>query len=134
MIQIEGKIIGFDQIEKAINDYMLEIANRLKSIGESYISHSKTFGSYQNRTNRLRGAHSYRVSLDGRVLFEYIGSLPGGEINPTRELFDENMTNKGLQLLVGDGMNYASFVEGKGFNVSDSGFRLVENQVRNIFK
>jgi len=129
MIKIELDFGEVDkEVEKAIRDIKLEAARELSKIGEMYIATSREKGNYQNRTGVLRNANSYRVYLDGKSISELVSE------NETSEMFDKMKSNSGLQLIVGNGMEYASFVEGKGFDVSTSGFLKVMEEVQKLIK
>ncbi|MDR3142702.1 MAG: hypothetical protein LBU37_13400 [Tannerellaceae bacterium] len=105
----------------------------LHNIGENYITRAKESGNYQDQSASLRNAHSYRIYRDGVSVDGNIGELPNGKPNPTGTMFDRLKTGKGLEFIVGNGMEYASFVEGMGFNVTTSGFLLVEREIRERF-
>lgn len=125
-------VIGFDGFEKDLKSEIekekKKIAFELFRIGEAYVNEAKESGAYQNRTKNLRNANSYRVYIDGKVVHESIGRPE------TNAMFEKMRIPEGIQLIVGNGMNYASFVESKhGLNVSSSGFLLVERRVRELF-
>lgn len=121
----------FSELDKAYKEaeeqlYQEAIAG-LARIGEMYVSESRNSRTYKDRTGNLNNANSYRVYRDG---VEVVGSTGRPE---TGSMFNQLKTGKGLELIVGNGMEYASFVEGKGFNVTTSGFMLVEREVREMF-
>lgn len=129
MFKIE--IINIDAFQKEIKEEIesekRKIALRLSRIGEEYINEAKESGSYQDRTTNLRNSNSYRVYIDGIVAHESVGRPE------TNAMIDKMKVDTGIQLVVGSGMEYASYVEGKGFNVVSSGFLLVENKIRELF-
>ena len=129
MITIDIDFEDFeDDVNKAIEQFKREAEIELARIGELYVIESRTNKTYSDQTGNLRSANSYRVYRDGVPIKEMIG-LP-----ETTKIFDELKTGKGLELIVGNGMQYASFVEGKGFNVCSSGFLKVENEIINLIK
>ncbi|WP_353122663.1 hypothetical protein [Dysgonomonas capnocytophagoides] len=117
-----------DEINKAIESAMREQEIRLSRIGEMYVIESRTRGSYQDQTENLRNANSYAVFRNGELKQGNFGRPE------TKALFEKVKTGVGLELIVGNGMNYASFVEGHNFNVYSSGFLLVEREVRKLIK
>jgi hypothetical protein len=128
---ITAKLDGLEkEYLKAVDELKREIFLELKRIGEIYVSTARSDSRadkvYTDRTGNLRGANSYVIYEDGVIIFESIGRPE------TRQMFEDMKERKGIELIVGNGMNYASFVEGKGFDVSTSGFRKVESEVRKL--
>ena len=129
MVRFNVDFSGFDSIikeaDKVIIDQTIQI---LTNIGERYINEGRESGTYTDRTGNLRNAHSYIINKDG----DRIAGVTGRP--ETLQMFESMKTSIGIQLIVGDGMNYASFVEGRGYNVSTSGFMQVEREIREKFK
>lgn len=124
-------LVGLDDfdrdLKKEIEAEKKKIALKLSRIGEEYVNDVKEKGNYQDHTKNLRNSHSYRVYIDGRVFHESIGRPE------TNIMFEKMRVDVGIQLIVGSGMEYASWVEGKGFNVVSSGFSLVERKLSELF-
>jgi len=119
---------GFDkELKEEIEVEKRKIALYLSRIGEEYVNEAKESGNYQDHTKNLRNANSYRVYIDGKVIYESIGRPE------TNIMFEKMAIPKGIQLVIGNGMQYASFVESKGFNVVSSGFLSVERKIRELF-
>jgi hypothetical protein len=114
----------------AVEELKREIFTELKRIGEIYVSTAKSDSRakkvYTDRSGNLRSANSYAVYEDGVTVFESIGR------QETRQMFEDMKEGKGIELIVGDGMNYASFVEGRSYDVSKAGFEKVESEVRRL--
>lgn len=124
-------IIGIDDFVRTANAEIMGVKERIAieyaRIGEEYVNEAKQAADYggllryNNDTNNLRNGNSYRVYIDGKPYKESIGRPE------TNAMFNTMKVNTGIQLVVGTGMNYASFVEGKyERNVTASGFALVE--------
>jgi hypothetical protein len=127
MIDIDFDFSGLDdEYRRAEDELYREITLRLMRIGEMYVSTARANGNYTDQTTNLRTAHGYIVYRDGVSVFESIGRPE------TMQMFEEMKTGIGVELIVGDGMNYASFVEGKGYDVSTSGMLKVESEVRKL--
>lgn len=128
------KIDGIDEFTKEIEDEVknqkLALAKEYAKIGEAYIAEARSkAANYTDRSGYLRQANSYRVYIDGINVFENLG------VRTTADAFDKvTLIPKGVQLIVGDGMHYASYVERKGFNVASSGFLLVERMINELHK
>lgn len=124
------KIAGLDKflddIEKEAINLKRKYELKLVRIGEMYIIESRSRGSYTDRTTNLRNANSYAVYRDGILMYGNFGRPE------TQTFFESNKYGIGLELIVGNGMEYASFVEGKNFNVCSSGFLKVESEVKKL--
>lgn len=128
IIDIKISFDDFDAIYKELDQLFDRVIKELINVGEEYIADGKTSGTYTDQTGNLRGAHSYIIYYNGERVAGVIGRPE------TLEMFESMKESEGLQFIVGNGMYYASFVEGKGFNVSTSAFMKVERRVRGIFK
>lgn len=117
-------------------DQMKEIAAmEFSVIGEEYVNEARTKGLnlkglkiHKNWTHVLKNSHSYVVFIDGVSRFSDIGK------DHTLAMFESVKTGKGVELIVGNGAEYASYVEGKGYDVVSSGFLYVESEVKKIMK
>ena len=129
MIVVKADTGGLDELEKGVEDAIYtKVLRTLTDIGEKYISEAKTKGSFTDQTGNLRGAHSFVVYKDGERLAGIIGRTQ------TLEMFEQLKKNEGWQFMVGDGMQYASYVDGKGYDVCTSAFMLVERLMSENFK
>lgn len=126
MIKIDVDLSGIDDVFKEIEAQERKLIIKMMRIGEVYVSTSKQKGSYQDQTGNLRNANSYRLYKDGKVLYQSIGL-------PTMGTFlDKYMDGTGIELVCGNGMEYCTWVEGKGKDVVSSGFLKVESEARKI--
>jgi hypothetical protein len=126
-LQLTVRIPDLDrEFERAEADFKMEVAKILAQIGEDYVSTSKANGGYKDITGNLRRANSYRVYFKGGIVFESIG------LSETGDLFERVKSGAELEFIVGNGMEYASFVEGKGFDVSTSGILKVIQAVNRM--
>jgi hypothetical protein len=96
-------------------------------IGEDYVNTARETGEYKDRTKNLRNANSYEVYKNGASIFSNTGRPQ------TAKLFEKEKTGAGIELLEGNGMEYASYVEGKGYNVCTEAFMKSERDLRNKF-
>lgn len=133
MIDIDIDLSGFDEIFKEIDQAERKVILKLQRIGDMYVAEARRHkgkGSvpkdYQDRTENLRNANSYRLYKDGRVLYESIGS------SVTGAFLDAYMHGVGIELVCGNGMEYCTYVEGKGYDVVSSGFLKAESEARKL--
>ena len=129
IISVKADTSGLDELESSFECEMFkEILNFLINTGELYISAARINGSYTDQTGNLRIAHSYAIYKDGELLAGNIGRTE------TLEMFEQLKKNEGWQFMVGDGMQYTSYVEGRGNDVCTSAFMLVERLISENFK
>jgi hypothetical protein len=124
IIDIEMDVSALDELYRdAEIELKREIIDRFTRIGEKYANLAKQTGTYMDRTGNLRNSNSYRVYRDGAVVADRIDRPETGR------MFEKLATGKGVELIVGNGMEYASFVEGKGYNVVSEAFLWVESEI-----
>ena len=122
--------------------YIVEKVERLKTaiiynlsfIGEQVLNAARSTNSYKDQTGNLRSSLGYIISVDGDIVqmsdFQAVkegieGSKGGKEY--ALQLVQE--FPNGIVLIVVAGMNYASYVSAKGYDVIDSAELLAEKLV-----
>ena len=135
--------------DSAIDEFVENLAaNRARAIiqalidiGEECIKQARLAGSYKDQTGNLRSSIGYVVVVDGDIVqmsgFEtvppknpqkgdkYTGAEDGKAF--ARQLASRFPT--GICLIVVAGMNYASYVSAKGYNVLDGSELLADKLV-----
>lgn len=112
------------------------LVNTLNYIGERCVNEARSYNgnAYQDQTGNLRSSVGYVVAVDGKIrsssTFENVrngeqGSRTGKEY--ATELVKQYP--KGVVLIVVAGMNYAKYVEAKGYDVLTSAELLAEQLV-----
>lgn len=91
----------------------------LKDLGEELTKYAKDKHNYTDRTGNLTNSIGYAVVRNGEVLY-FGGAVQQGEgadaaLNVATKMIG-NLQNS-LSLIVVAGMNYAAYVEAKGYNV-----------------
>ncbi|WP_195360691.1 hypothetical protein [Phocaeicola massiliensis] len=134
-MEFHGDISGLDELERQIEDVYF---NRLIEIGREAIriahnaSGTKEYPRiYQNHTWNLRNAPGFCVVRNGKIIaLEVYGKGSNMEAvqNTTYYLQYHSKEEDGLYLA--DGMNYASFVQSKGFDVLDSAIQYAKRMVK----
>lgn len=133
--------------QSQINAYIEERMNRLKqaiiynfcAIGEKVRNEALDNGSYTDRTKNLRSSIGYIVVVDGQVYKAgSFGKSDGSnEGKSTGQSYARSLAGKfpkGIVLIVVAGMNYASYVSAKGYNVLDSSELLADQLVPKMLK
>lgn len=133
--------------QSKIDDYIEERMNRLKeaviynlcAVGEKVRNEAIENGSYTDRTKNLRSSVGYVVVVDGKVYKASEFGKPDGnnEGRTTGLSYARSLVGKfpkGIVLIVVAGMNYASYVSAKGYNVLDSSELLADRLVPKMLK
>lgn len=104
------------------------------AIGEQVLNAARSTDSYKDRTGNLRSSIGYIVALDGEVVqmssFEVVKE--GGEGAKNGKDYAMQLIKdfpQGIVLIVVAGMNYASYVSAKGYDVLDSSELLADKLV-----
>lgn len=110
------------------------IFDQLVDIGEQFVADSRTVDTYIDRTRNLRGSIGYAILKDGKSIFgNFEGSAVGVKVAKQRVRKLQVDFPLGYVLVVVAGMEYAAFVEAKGFDViSGSSLKAETGLVRRI--
>lgn len=131
-----------EQVERMTN----ALVYNLCSIGERVLNVARSTNSYKDQTGNLRSSLGYVVAIDGKVvqMSDFAPSDKKTEKTPDKvtgqregnayaqQLLDKFPT--GIVLLVVAGMNYASYVSAKGYDVLDSAELLAGQLIPEMLK
>ena len=126
-------------IDQSIDKALEVIVNTFLYVGESCIREARDNGSYMDQTGILRSSIGYVVVVDGQIVRKNVVDLVknGTEGTKEAEAFLERLASEhstGICLIVVAGMNYASYVEGRGYNVLTSAELLAERLVPQLLE
>ena len=115
------------------------IIYNLSYVGEQCLTEARSTNSYKDQTGNLRSSIGYIIVKDGRVIrqSDFAVVRKGSEGKSEGEQFARSLASKfpeGIVLIVVAGMNYASYVSAKGYNVLDSAELLADRLVPSILK
>ena len=106
----------------------------LSYVGERVLNEARSSGSYKDQTGNLRSSVGYVIVVDGKVVksssFETVKG--GGQGSSEGRAYVQTLVSKfpqGIALIVVAGMNYASYVSAKGYNVLDTAEVLAQRLV-----
>ena len=106
----------------------------LSYVGERVLNEARSSGSYKDQTGNLRSSVGYVIVVDGKVVksssFETVKG--GGQGSSEGKAYVQTLVSKfpqGIALIVVAGMNYASYVSAKGYNVLDTAEVLAQRLV-----
>lgn len=126
-------------IADKVNKINAVILNRLIYVAEKFVAKARSFGSYKDQTGNLRNSIGYVVLHNGVLIKENFRksasitktqksgkkrqtSGSGDGLEKSKKLIKEIQADfpKGFVLIVVAGMEYAAFVEAKGYDVITS--------------
>lgn len=119
------QIIG-DKINASVEAKTKVIVNTLCYVGEQCIIEARDSGNYTDQTGNLRSSIGYAVVWNGKVVQrDCIDKVKQGDkgISEGDDYLSKcvkKARKKGIVLIVTAGMNYAEYVEAKGYNVLSS--------------
>lgn len=129
---------GFDEARTLLQNSMIDdddMLYELSFLGEQMCNHARditkghTSGGYDDQTGNLRSSIGYRIFKDGKPMKDGGTAQVGGpkgngsegkeKVPSALDAFssDPRVVKNGWTLLVVAGMEYAQYVEDKGYNV-----------------
>ena len=130
-----------EDVRKRFDAFLTEIEKkqivRLKQLGEMCLINARNNKGYMMQTGALLSSTGYQVFVDGVAVHSqfYASSwaesgaaatgMKGGQSIAERV----GKETKGVALVVVAGMNYAAYVEAKGYNVLSSAEHLAEREL-----
>ena len=121
-------------IEAEVDRLKNAIVYNLCAIGEQVLNTARLTNSYKDQTGNLRSSIGYVVSVDGEIVqmssFDTVKEGREGS-RGGKEYAMQLVRNfpHGIVLIVVAGMNYASYVSAKGYDVLDSSELLADKLV-----
>lgn len=115
------------------------IIYNLSYVGDQCLTEARSTNSYKDQTGNLRSSIGYIIVKDGRVIrqSDFAVVRTGSQGKSEGESFARSLARtfpEGIVLIVVAGMNYASYVSAKGYNVLDSAELLADRLVPSILK
>lgn len=133
----EGAISEFigQQVERVTSALIYNLC----AVGEQVLNQARSTNSYKDQTGNLRSSIGYVVAVDGEVVqsssFEVVkDGADGSRDGKGYALNLVKQFSEGIVLIVVAGMNYASYVSAKGYDVLDSSEVLADRLVPEILK
>lgn len=137
------QITPMSEVEAYLDEQIERIEQRiiynLSYVGEQCLTEARSTNSYKDQTGNLRSSIGYIIVKDGKVIrqSDFAVVRKGSEGKSEGEKFARSLASKfpdGIVLIVVAGMNYASCVSAKGYNVLDSAELLADRLVPSILK
>lgn len=114
-MKFKGNTDGLDELIRQIDEKTDKV---LTEVGRDACRKARLDGTYQNRTGNLRNANGFCIVRDGEVVKMEVdtdGAHPFA-VEQTENLMLYS-SKKGDGLYLANGMDYASYVESKGYEV-----------------
>lgn len=130
-----------DDVRKRFDAFLNEIEKkqivRLQRLGEMCLVEARTNKGYMIQTGALLSSTGYEVFVDGVAIHSQFDAASGAESNAAEMGIKSGQSiaetigkgTKGIALVVVAGMNYAAYVEAKGYNVLSSAEHLAEREL-----
>ena len=130
-----------DDVRKRFDAFLNEIEKkqivRLQRLGEMCLVEARTNKGYMMQTGALLSSTGYEVFVDGVAIHSQFDAASGAESNAAEMGIKSGQSiaetigkgTKGIALVVVAGMNYAAYVEAKGYNVLSSAEHLAEREL-----
>lgn len=124
-------------LQKSAENLRRAALRALAYCGERCVNEARQSGSYTDRTGNLRSSTGYVLVENGQVAQEFFPSMGKGNGMGKGQDFARSLVAKfpkGLCLIVVAGMNYASYVENRGYDVLASAELLADRVVPSMLK
>ena len=130
-----------DDVRKRFDAFLNEIEKkqiaRLQRLGEMCLVEARTNKGYMMQTGALLSSTGYEVFVDGVAIHSQFDAASGAESYAAETGIKSGQSiaesigkgTKGIALVVVAGMNYAAYVEAKGYNVLSSAEHLAEREL-----
>lgn len=130
-----------DDLRKRLDAFLDEVEKkqiaRLQRLGEMCLIEARSNKGYMMQTGALLSSTGYEVFVDGVAIHSQFDAANGAESEAatkgvkTGQSIAEKIgkETKGVALVVVAGMNYAAYVEARGYNVLSSAEHLAEREL-----
>ena len=122
-------VIDFKDLDatKGIAEMKATVRNGMRKAGEIFTSSARQNGSYKDQTGNLRNSNGFGIAENGSFTEVHANDAW------VKGVKDEDISGD-MVLEAGAGEFYASYVQRKGYDVTDSGQLAAENELRRLFK
>lgn len=130
-----------DDVRERFDAFLNEIEKKqiakLQRLGEMCLVEARTNKGYMMQTGALLSSTGYEVFVDGVAIHSQFDAASGAESNAAETGIKSGQSiaetigkgTNGIALVVVAGMNYATYVEAKGYNVLSSAEHLAEREL-----
>ena len=128
-VDLSGLDSFIQEVEDEINQGLIDAAH--KAVDTQKVRNESGKKTYENHTWNLRNAPGAAVIRNGEIVDLYV---PADGEHAEAKAKTENLLIYGKRpkngIVAADGMEYASFVSSKGFDVMDTASHVLEREVK----
>lgn len=130
-----------EDIRQRLDRFLIEVVKKqitqLQYLGEMCLIEARNNKGYMMQTGALLSSTGYMIFVDGVALHNQFDAASGAESNAAQNGIKAGQSlaesvgkqTKGIALVVVAGMNYAAYVEAKGYNVLSSAEHLAQREL-----
>lgn len=112
------------------DELMMKVVDLFEFTAIEAVNNATDMGSYIDRTGNLRNSLGYVIAIDGVVVREMFKNEYGSDF--AMEVLNDYQ--EGIVMIVVAGMNYAIYVESRGYNVLSSAEMFAERRLPELLK
>lgn len=116
---VNNGVSGFQKAIMAKLDEALK--NKLKYLGEKLVKYAKDNHNYTDQTGNLTNSIGYAVVHNNDIVYSSVDESSGvadnSALQAAKAMAQDIYGNNCYSLIIVAGMNYAAYVEAKGYNV-----------------
>lgn len=130
------------ELRKALEEMNRKVIACLQYAGEAAVTEARSYNgkAYTDQTSNLRSSTGYVIVKDGKIVetsaFDKAGSgTDGSKGEANGKAYAKQLASQfpnGYALIVVAGMEYASYVADKGYNVLDSSERIARQVAQQL--
>lgn len=116
------------------------ILNELNYVGLEFVRNARIKADFTDRTGNLRSSIGYIILKNGKIVSENFEDADQGTDKATGKAkglefaFENNEAFIGYALIVVAGMQYAVFVESKGYDVITGSSLIADQELKEVFQ
>lgn len=130
-----------NDVQKQLDAFLTMVEKKqiaqLQKLGEMCLIEARNNKGYMMQTGALLSSTGYMIFVDGVALHAQFDAASGAESNAAQNGIKAGQSlaekvgkeTKGIALVVVAGMNYAAYVEAKGYNVLSSAEHLAQREL-----
>lgn len=126
-----------NRFDAFLNEIKKKQIDRLNRLGEMCLIEARNNKGYMMQTGALLSSTGYKVFVDGVAVHSQFDAASGAEsgaaatgMKAGQDIADRvGKGTKGVVLVVVAGMNYAAYVEARGYNVLSSAEHLAQREL-----
>jgi hypothetical protein len=122
-------------LEKHISGSLSKTISVLTYVGENFVNLARNTKTYRDQTGNLRSSIGYTIAINGNIEKENLSGNPEG-VSHAKDIAEEivKANPTGIILIGFAGMEYASAVESKGYDVVSNSVPAADALLRELMR